>query len=302
MNARPIFSDPAFSGSISPEPTFSGSRPMSAPVSSRFGVGRAGGPALVTASVPASVPVPPSDDPRPILVVLHQERSSTGRVGRILRARGHALDIRRPPLGDELPARFDGHRGLVVFGGPMSANDPEPYVDAEIALLGRALDADLPTFGICLGAQMLVRALGGRVAAREDRVAEIGWYPLRATEAGRAYMPGWPSTVYQWHREGFELPDGATLLAGAEAYPNQAFSIGSALAVQFHAELTLAMMCKWTVKGAARFELPGAQPRAAHLAGRLRHDAPLLAWLGAVLDRQFGHGVHAAAARSAGAA
>ena len=234
-------------------------------------------------------------DPRPILVVLHQETSTPGRVGQALRRNGHALDVRRPPLGHALPARLDGHRGLVVFGGPMSANDPEPYIDAEMRLMERALRADLPTLGICLGAQLLVRALGGRVAPHADGAVEIGWYPLRPTAAGRAWDPRWPSHVYQWHREGFDLPAGATLLATADGYPNQAFELGSALAVQFHAELTLAMMCKWTVKGAAKFALPGAQGRDAHLAGRLRHDAALLAWMERAVRRQFGVGANASA-------
>ena len=237
-------------------------------------------------------PVPvEGHDPRPILVVLHQETSTPGRVGRILTARGHRLDIRRPPLGHDLPTDLGGHRGLVVFGGPMSANDPDPYIAAEMALMERALRADLPTLGICLGAQLLVRALGGTVAARADGAVEVGWYPLRATGAGRALLPDWPAMAYQWHSEGFDLPGGATLLATADSYPNQAFSIGSALAVQFHAELTLAMMCRWTVKGAHRFGLPGAQARPAHMAGRLAHDAPLLAWLEDVLMLKFGWGV-----------
>ena len=252
----------------------------------------------MTAFVPIPrrfAPVPgrcaPDEDARPILIVLHQESSTPGRVGQILAARGHALDIRRPPLGHELPADLSGHRGLVVFGGPMSANDEEPYVAAEMALMERALAAELPTLGICLGAQLLVRALGGTVAEHPERFAEVGWYPLRATEAGRAMRPRWPAMVYQWHREGFDLPAGATLLATGETYPNQAFAIGSALAVQFHAELTLAMMCRWTVKGAHRFALPGTQgSRAAHLEGRLLHDAPLRTWLEDTLMERFGVG------------
>ena len=228
--------------------------------------------------------------PGPILTILHQETSTPGRVGQILRARGHRLEIRRPPLGDELPRDLARYAGLVVFGGPMSANDADAYVDAEIDLLARALEAELPTLAICLGAQMLVRALGGAVSARDDRFAEIGWYPLHATEAGEALVPDWPAMVYQWHREGFDLPRGATMLAEGNAYPNQAFSIGSALAVQFHAELTLAMMCKWTVKGSHRFHLPGAQTRRAdHLNGRLLYDTPLRMWLERVLTRKFGH-------------
>ena len=232
-------------------------------------------------------------DERPILVVLHQESSTPGRVGRVLVERGHRLDIRRPALGEPLPRDLTAHAGLVVFGGPMSANDPHRFIADEIALMERALRADLPTLGICLGAQMLVRALGGRVAAREDGAVEIGWYPLRATEAGRALVPDWPAMVYQWHSEGFDLPHGAELLATAELYPNQAFRIGSAVGIQFHGELTHAMMCKWTVKGAAKLSLPHAQGRRAHLDGRLRHDAALHAWLRALLMERFGTPVRA---------
>ena len=232
-------------------------------------------------------------EPRPILVVLHQETSTPGRVGRVLVERGHRLDIRRPALGEALPRDLSAYAGLIVFGGPMSANDPDQFVTDEIALMERALRADLPTLGICLGAQMLVRALGGTVAAREDGAVEIGWYPLRATAAGRVLMPDWPTMVYQWHSEGFDLPRGAELLATADLYPNQAFRIGSAVGIQFHGELTHAMMCKWTVKGAAKLSLPHAQGRRAHLDGRLRYDAALYGWLCALLMERFGTAVRA---------
>src|SRR6201995_2798115 len=69
---------------------------------------------------------------RPVLVILHQETSSPGRVGTALRARGHALDIRRPRFGDPLPETLDAHAGAVIFGGPMSANDSDDYVTREI--------------------------------------------------------------------------------------------------------------------------------------------------------------------------
>src|ERR1700745_2871655 len=69
---------------------------------------------------------------RPVLVVLHQETSSPGRVGNALRALGYRLAIRRPRFGDRLPDTLDGHAGAVIFGGPMSANDGDDYVRAEI--------------------------------------------------------------------------------------------------------------------------------------------------------------------------
>lgn len=223
-----------------------------------------------------------------ILVVLHQEHSSPGRVGQLLTAMGYGLDIRRPPLGDSLPKTLDGHSGAVVFGGPMSANDSDEFVKRETDWLAVPLKENKPFLGICLGAQMLVNHLGGRVDPHTKSLVEIGWYPIRATEEGRALMH-WPEMVYQFHREGFSLPDGATLLATSETYENQAFRYGeNAWGIQFHAELTRVMMQRWVVRGAHRFELPGAQQGRDHLGGRLIWDRHLKAWLVEFLDRIFG--------------
>jgi len=224
---------------------------------------------------------------RPILVILHQERSTPGRVGQMLVEKGFRLDIRRPALGDKLPETLAAHSGAVVFGGPMSANDNEDYVRREIDWLSVPLKENRPYLGICLGAQMLARQLGGKVQSNSDGSVEIGWYPLHATEHGRLLMK-WPSMVYQFHREGFELPHGAELLASGDLYPNQAFRYGEkAYAVQFHAELTRAMMQRWVVHGASRFSLPQAQAGHLHLEGRMLHDRALKAWLSEFLDIVF---------------
>jgi GMP synthase (glutamine-hydrolysing) len=227
--------------------------------------------------------------PRPrILTVLHQETSSSGRVGHMLIERGFDLDIRRPPLGDTLPETLEEYAGAVVFGGPMSANDQDEFVKRETEWLKVPLKEDKPLLGICLGAQMMVNHLGGKVAGHGDGLVEIGWYPLKATEEGRQLMQ-WPEMVYQFHREGFSLPTGATLLASAEAYPNQAFRYGrNAWGIQFHSELTQVMMHRWVVHGAHRFVLPGAQPGRDHLGGRLIWDMHLKRWLGEFLEMVFG--------------
>jgi GMP synthase (glutamine-hydrolysing) len=223
-----------------------------------------------------------------ILIVLHQESSSPGRVGHMLIAAGFDLDIRRPPLGEALPATLDGHAGAVMFGGPMSANDGDEFVGRETDWLSVPLKENRPFLGICLGAQMLVNHLGGTVQGRSDGLVEIGWYPLEATEAGKKLMQ-WPSQVYQFHREGFSLPRDATLLATAETYPNQAFRYGDkAWGIQFHAELTRLMMQRWVVHGAHRFVLPGAQAGRDHLDGRLIWDMQLKRWLGEFLQIVFG--------------
>ncbi len=228
-------------------------------------------------------------DDRPILVVLHQENSTSGRVGQVLTGSDVALDIRRPVLGEALPTTLDEHRGAIVFGGPPSANDTDAHLVKEIDWLDVPLKEERPFLGICLGAQMLAKTLGAKVASHAEGYAEIGYYPLRSTPQGRAFMPHWPKMVYQWHREGFELPSGAALLAEGDWYPNQAFRYGEkAFAVQFHAELTLAMMYRWTTKGHERLKLPGAQQRRQHFEGRAVHDAAVKRWLDGFLSRVFG--------------
>lgn len=223
-----------------------------------------------------------------ILIVLHQETSSPGRVGHLLIEKGFDLDVRHPPLGDPLPATLDGHAGAVVFGGPMSANDSEEFVRRETEWLAVPLTENRPLLGICLGAQMLVNHLGGRVEGHGEGLVEIGWYGLRPTEEGTALMQ-WPEMVYQFHREGFSLPRDATLLATADTYPNQAFRYrDNAWGIQFHAELTRLMMQRWVVRGAHRFVLPGAQQGRDHLGGRLIWDMHLKRWLAEFLDIIFG--------------
>ena len=219
-----------------------------------------------------------------VLIVLHQETSHPGRVGQALERRGCALDIRRPRFGDPLPPTLSQHAGAVVFGGPMSCNDDEPYLHAEIDWLRVPLDEGAPYLGICLGAQMLAKHLGARVDYHPEGRIEAGYYPIRPTPAGRRLLD-WPERVYQWHREGFELPRGACLLAEGDDFPNQAFAYGgAAFGLQFHPELTLAMMHRWTTRGHRRLTLPGAQCRASHFEGRALHDGALKGWLETFLD------------------
>lgn len=229
-----------------------------------------------------------ADRPRKVLIILHQEHSTPGRVGMALAARGFTLDIRRPRFGDPLPKTMADHAGAVVFGGPMSSNDCEAFMQRETDWLAVPLKEEKPFLGICLGAQMLVRHLGGTVYAHPQGCAEIGYYPLHPTEEGKALMD-WPAKFYQWHREGFDLPSGATLLASGDIFPNQAYRVGpAAYGIQFHPELTLAMMHRWTVKGAERMKMPCAQQRRDHFAGRALYDPAVKAWLAAFLDMWIG--------------
>ncbi len=223
--------------------------------------------------------------PSDILVVVHQAHSSAGRVGERLQKRGYGLDVRRPALGDKLPETLDNHAGVAVFGGPMSVNDPLPFIQTEINLIENALAAKTPLLGICLGAQMMARALGAQVQPHHEGESEIGYYPLSPTNAGSGMLP-WPSHVYHWHSEGFDLPHGADLLATGATFPNQAFRYGkAAYGLQFHPEVTRDMMCMWTERGASHLSRRGAQPSLAHLEGWARYDSAVCKWLDAFLDR-----------------
>jgi GMP synthase (glutamine-hydrolysing) len=223
---------------------------------------------------------------RPVLAVLHQEHSTPGRVGHYLAKLGIPLDVRRPRLGDPLPATLAEHAGAVIFGGPQSANDTEDFIRREIDWIGVPLAEQRPFLGICLGAQMLAKHLGARVAYHPEGKAEVGYYPLRVTEHAHAVCDNWPAYVYQWHREGFELPHGARLLAEGDIFRVQAMRYGpAAYAIQFHAEVTHAMMCRWTTRGHERMAMPGAKQRAAHFAERPVYDLAIRTWLATFLER-----------------
>ena len=236
-----------------------------------------------------NMPVCP-ESPHKILVVLHQEHSTPGRVGRLLQALGFDLDIRRPRFGDPLPCSMRDHAGAVIFGGPMSANDDDDYIRQEIDWIGVPLREDKPFLGICLGAQMLTRHYGGRVYGHPHGKVEIGYYPVEATQAGHAACPeAFPGHVYQWHREGFDLPEGAVQLAQGSEFDVQACQCaGNAFGIQFHPEVTYAMMCRWTTRASERMGDPGAKPRESHLEDWFRYDAAVARWSAAFLRQWVG--------------
>lgn len=222
---------------------------------------------------------------KPVLIILHQHLSNPGHVGNWFRAHGYPLDIRRPRYGEPLPDTLEHHTGAVIFGGPQSANDSDPYISRETDWISIPLKEKKPFFGICLGAQMMANQLGGSVGFHHEGCAEIGYYPLQPTEEGRALF-NWPEYVYQWHREGFTLPAGAQLLAGGGgSFENQAMQYGpAAFGVQFHPEITYALVNRWSTRASQRLILPGARPRHEHLSGHVGFGPEQRRWLGDFLS------------------
>jgi len=140
---------------------------------------------------------------------------------------------------------------VIILGGPISVNDIDeyPFIQAELEMLTARLKADKPTLGICLGAQLIAKALGAKVYPGQHK--EIGWSPILLDDAGSRsalrYFVGDGVCVLHWHGETFDLPEYAEHLASSEYYANQAFSYGKALALQFHPEVTRRGLEQWYI-------------------------------------------------------
>lgn len=200
------------------------------------------------------------------LVIENSPSDPVCRLGDWLTAAGLPLTMVRPHAGDTLPETLDGYAGLVVLGGGQSAHhEPEPWFDAERKLLRRAVADRVPTLAICLGAQLLAQAYGGRVAVAEAG-PEIGPRLVARRDAADAdpLFAGVPFTpdVLQWHFDEItELPAGATLLATSARYANQAFRVGPrAWALQFHIECDAAMLRAWADEDAEVLDELGHEP------------------------------------------
>jgi len=229
-----------------------------------------------------------SSGPRKIAIIVHREHSQPGRVGALLEARGYTLHRLCPNLGCQLPEDLSDFAGVVIFGGPMSANDCTTLagIRCELEWIPKVVEAGVPFLGICLGAQLLTRALGGSVGPHPDGLIEAGYYPIMPTATGADWFPDGPIDVYQFHREGMRVPECCKVLATGEHYPVQAFRYGAnAFGIQFHPEVTLEMKETWTAAAAERLTSPGAQPREVHLGEHDRYDPPIGRWIDGFLDK-----------------
>jgi GMP synthase (glutamine-hydrolysing) len=151
---------------------------------------------------------------------------------------------------------------IIVLGGPIGAyeTDAYPFLADEIALLEYRLSRDLPTLGICLGSQLMAKALGSRVF--KGHVKEIGWGTVALTAEGASSclsaLHNEEAVVLHWHGDSFDLPPGATRLASNPNYENQAFAYGrNALALQFHLEADPRQLEEWYVGHAVELAAAG---------------------------------------------
>lgn len=207
-----------------------------------------------------------SDARARLVVVQHEAGTGLGWWGGWLADAGLDLDVRHPYAGDELPAA-ESCDGLLVLGGAMGPEDDDtcPWLPGTRSLLADAVSAGVPTFGICLGAELLTVACGGTVrrgaAGPELGVLEIERTPEADGDPVLSRLPA-RSRVLQWHWEEMDsLPSGAVLLATSDAYRHQAFRLGeSAWGVQGHPEVTPEIAATWAREDSPLLVAAGRRP------------------------------------------
>lgn len=211
-----------------------------------------------------------------LLVCQHVPFEILGTLNPMLREAGFRMRYvnfgRHPDARPEL----DGYSGLVILGGPMSAYEVEHgHLATEVRLIRTALDRDLPVLGICLGAQLIAKALGAKVVP--SRRPEIGWYGVSVTEEGGrdplfAHFRD-TETLFQWHADTFHLPRRAVRLATSPGCRNQAFRVGDRVyGFQFHLEVDEPLIERWLNVPLHKAELKKLQPRIT--AERIRRETP----------------------------
>ena len=182
-------------------------------------------------------------------ILQHVAWEGPGLIAAEAKARGLRADIRRVDLGAGLPPP-DCVEGLIVMGGPMGVYeaDKHPFLAKECALIAEVVRRNRPVLGVCLGAQLLARALGASVFPGHG--PEIGFGFVELSEEGKRdalFGPDRPSVpVFHWHGDTFDLPEGSALLASSSEYPHQAFRFAScAYGLQFHIEPDSSTWAAW---------------------------------------------------------
>lgn len=185
-----------------------------------------------------------------LLVCQHVAYEPLGTLDPLFRKSG--FRIRYVNFGRQPDAQpsITGYDGLVILGGPMNVDETaqHPHLNHEVEMIRQALQRNIPILGICLGAQLIAKALGARVT--KNRVKEIGWYDVALTREGKSdpvlkhFQP--VEKIFQWHGDTFDIPAGAVHLVSSPLCANQAFRYGERVyALQFHLEVDERMIERW---------------------------------------------------------
>ncbi|NHC05188.1 type 1 glutamine amidotransferase [Azonexus fungiphilus] len=211
---------------------------------------------------------------KPVAIFRHSPTEGPGYFAIFLEQHGIPWTLVAIDEGAAVPSSAADYAGLCFMGGPMSVNDPLPWIEPVCALIRDAVARDIPVIGHCLGGQLISKALGGSVSG--NPVKEIGWGEALATDDDIARhwlgeLAAQPATVFQWHGETFSIPPGASRLFASAYCANQMYALGPHLGMQCHVEMTPEMIATWCEQWAdealAVADLPSAQTPAEMQAG-----------------------------------
>ena len=184
---------------------------------------------------------------KPLTIFRHIACEGPGYLDRVLKRCSIPYRLVKIDLNESLPRGIEETSGLVFMGGPMSVNDPLPWISQELALIQSAQACGMPVLGHCLGGQLISKALGGTVSSNAAK--EIGWHPVRKcnTAAAADWLAGLPqeATLFHWHGETFSIPQGAEVVLENDNCAHQGFTMGNTLALQCHVEMTSPMVAEW---------------------------------------------------------
>jgi len=198
------------------------------------------------------------DPKKPVLIFQHWPSEGPGYLSEVFQRMEVPWRLIEVDRGVPIPNHLDDVSALVFMGGPMSVNDPLPWIAQEVSLIQLAHTMGIPVLGHCLGGQLIAKALGGVVI--QNPVREIGWFSV--TQEDNLVTKDWfrelPKTfeVFHWHGETFSIPLGATHLLSSQHCLNQGFSIGNTLALQCHVEMTEELVHLWTKNGIFEISVP----------------------------------------------
>ena len=211
-------------------------------------------------AVSSGAPITLEWDMQEILIFRHAAGEGPGYFARFLDRHELRYRIIRIDQNEPVPVSIGDSSAVVLMGGPMSVNDPLPWIPEVLRLIKEAMAADRPVLGHCLGGQLLSKALGGTVVSNGMR--EIGWFPVRRapSTAANDWLRALPSEfeTFHWHGETFSIPDGASRILSSDACVNQAFAVGKALALQCHVEMLPSMVQDWARIGHEEIATPSA--------------------------------------------
>ena len=225
---------------------------------------------------------------KPVAIFRHIAHEGPGYLAGLLNARNIPWQLIAIDTGDAVPACASAYSGLIFMGGPMSVNDDLPWIARELNLIREAVAQDIPVMGMCLGAQLISKALGGAVT--KNKVKEIGWGAVQVAAndtAKRWFGEMQTFEAFHWHGETFTLPQSAVRLLSSMHCVNQGYAIGPHLALQCHLEMNEELIAAWCEAGEDEIAASSISPAVQSAEEMQRRMADFLPDLHSVAERLF---------------